>query len=179
MLYVNGDSHTTGAEATNQYVVAGDDPKLTHLGHLPHPENLNVSWGKLLSISLRVGFCCGALSNNTVDKIINDTRAYIQQKGAEDFIIIQWPAILDDEDKIFSFHEELTQQNIKHVFFNSNQEFGKDRFWNNCFIRVPFETYIKNEGIDTVAQNSIHFGKDGHSVWNRLLINFIITNKFI
>ena len=32
MLYINGDSHTTAAEANNQYIVAGDDPKYVQLG---------------------------------------------------------------------------------------------------------------------------------------------------
>jgi hypothetical protein len=73
MLYVNGDSHTTAAEAVNQYVVAGEDQKFLHLGPLPHPENLAVSWGKMLSLSLRVAFHCAAYSNNTVDKIIEDS----------------------------------------------------------------------------------------------------------
>ena len=43
ILYVNGDSHTAGAEAVNPYAFAEDDPNLTHLGRLPHPDNLAVS----------------------------------------------------------------------------------------------------------------------------------------
>ena len=44
ILYVNGDSHTAGAEAVNSHAFAEDDPALYHLGRLPHPENLEVSW---------------------------------------------------------------------------------------------------------------------------------------
>ncbi|NDB82762.1 MAG: hypothetical protein EB127_08485 [Alphaproteobacteria bacterium] len=179
MLYVNGDSHTIGAEAVNQYITAGQDPKFAHLGKLPHPENLAVSWGKILSLSLKVAFCCGAYSDNNVDKIIDDTRKYIKEKGTYTLIIIQWPATDKDEDKIFSFHQELLQHNIKHIFFNSNQIFNSDKDWSNCFIKVPYENYIKDEKIETVSPNSKHFGRDGHSVWNRLLINYILAHKFI
>ena len=179
MLYVNGDSHTTAAEAINQYIVAGEDSRLVHLGKLPHPENLAVSWGKMLSLSLKVAFHCAAYSDNTVDKILEDTKKYIKEKGSADLIIIQWPASAKDEDKIFQFHQELLSQNIKHIFFNNNQTFSLDRDWNNCFIRVPYENYILDEKIDTVSPNSKHFGKDGHSVWNRFLINYIISHKFI
>ena len=63
--------------------------------------------------------------------------------------------------------------------FNNNQTFSLDRDWDNCFIRVPYENYILDEKIDTVSPNSKHFGKDGHSVWNRFLINYIISHKFI
>ena len=179
MLYVNGDSHTTAAEAVNQYIVAGEDQKFLHLGPLPHPENLAVSWGKMLSLSLRVAFHCAAYSNNNVDKIIEDTKKYIKEKGSADLVIIQWPATAEDEDKIFNFHQELNEQKIKHIFFNSSQTFSSDLNWDNSFIRVPYESYIKDEKIDTVSSNSKHFGKDGHAIWNRFLINYIIAHKFI
>jgi hypothetical protein len=179
MLYVNGDSHTTAAEAVNQYIVAGEDQKFLHLGPLPHPENLTVSWGKMLSLSLRVAFHCAAYSNNTVDKIIEDTKKYIKEKGSADLVIIQWPATAEDEDKIFSFHQELNEQKIKHIFFNSSQTFSSDRDWDNCLINDSYETSIQSAKIDTVSPNSKHFGADGHVFWNRLLLNYIIKHKFI
>lgn len=181
MLYINGDSHTTAAEAVNQYIVAGDDPKYVQLGHLPHPENLAVSWGKMLSLSLRMAFCCAAYADNTVDKIIADTKKYIKEKGSADLVIIQWPSEIDSEDKIWDFHQELLEQNIKHIFFNSNQiqPINPDRDWDNCLINDSYETSIQSAKIDTVSPNSKHFGADGHVFWNRLLLNYIIKHKFI
>lgn len=179
MLYINGDSHTTAAEANNQFIVAGEDPKLIHLGPLPHPENLAVSWGKLLSLSLRAGFHCAAFSDNTVDKIIADTREWIQDKGTADFVIIQWPAEADSENKIWELHQELAEQNIRHIFFNSSRTTKSDKDWNNCYINDDYETIIQSANIDTVTPNSKHFGKDGHVYWNRLLLNYIIKHKFI
>jgi hypothetical protein len=55
-LYVNGDSHTAAAEAVNPHAFAEDDPELNYLGRLPHPANLAVRWGKLLSETFKAGF---------------------------------------------------------------------------------------------------------------------------
>ena len=62
MLYVNGDSHTAGAEAVNTHAFAEDDPALFYLGRAPHPENLEATWGKQLSLALRAVFHCDAES---------------------------------------------------------------------------------------------------------------------
>jgi hypothetical protein len=179
ILYVNGDSHTTAAEANNQYIVAGEDPKFLHLGPLPHPENLSVSWGKLLSITLRASFHCGAFSNHDVDTIINSTGAWLEEKGKVDLIIIQWPATIADEEKIWQFHQKLNNQNIKHIFFNSSNPVSDQFDWGNNYITDTYEAKLQSAKLETVTPNSKHFGKDGHSFWNRFLLNYIVTNKFI
>ena len=38
---------------------------------------------------------------------------------------------------------------------------------------------IESAGIETVSPNSYHYGKDGHSFWNRFMLQYIINNKFI
>ena len=80
ILYVNGDSHTAGAEAVNAYAFAEDDPKLYYLGRLPHPENLQVTWGKLLSLALNAGFQCDAESASSNARILRTTRAWIAKQ---------------------------------------------------------------------------------------------------
>ena len=52
ILYVNGDSHSAAGEASNNYCFANDDLQFQHLGRKPHPDNLKVSYAKLLSIDL-------------------------------------------------------------------------------------------------------------------------------
>jgi hypothetical protein len=179
ILYVNGDSHTTAAEASNQYTVASEDSKFLYLGLLPHPENLAVSWGKLLSVTLRASFHCGAFSSHDVATIINSTKSWLEEKGKADLVIIQWPATTSDEEKIWQFHQELTNQNIKHIFFNSNQTVSNQFDWANNYITDTYEGKLQSANLETVSPNSKHFGKDGHSFWNRFLLNYIITNKFI
>ena len=93
LLYVNGDSHTAAAEAVNPHAFAMDDPTLEHLRRLPHPENLAVSWGKLLSLALSSGFHCEAESAASNTRIIRTTRDWLHGNGSAQtnkLIIIQW-----------------------------------------------------------------------------------------
>jgi hypothetical protein len=93
ILYVNGDSHTAGAEAVNSHAFAEDDPKLYHLGRLPHPENLQVTWGKLLSLALNAGFRCEAESASSNARILRTTRAWMaeQKNNLQNIlVVIQW-----------------------------------------------------------------------------------------
>jgi hypothetical protein len=92
ILYVNGDSHTAAAEAVNPYAFAEDDATLTQLGKTPHPANLAVSWGRLLSLTLKAGFHCAAESASSNTRILRTTRDWLrQQRGLDDIlVIIQW-----------------------------------------------------------------------------------------
>jgi hypothetical protein len=93
ILYVNGDSHTAGAEAVNAHAFAEDDSALFYLGRAPHPENLTVTWGKVLSLALRSGFRCDAESASSNARIIRTTREWLCKGGAshpDQLIIIQW-----------------------------------------------------------------------------------------
>lgn len=91
ILYVNGDSHTAGAEVVNTYAFAGDDPKLVHLGRSPHPENLAYTWGKLLSLTLNAGFHCDAESAACNARILRTTRKWLaNNSSSEKLLVIQW-----------------------------------------------------------------------------------------
>ena len=232
ILYVNGDSHTAGAEAVNPHAFAKDDGQYFYLGQAPHPENLQASWGKLLSLSLQAGFHCAAESASSNTRILRTTREFINSSiGYSDLlVIIQWstwereewlhngtyyqvgssgiddvPQELQEKYKqfvigtdwqpktekahkeIWDFHKELDQNGIKHIFFNGNNDFSKVKKqleWGNAYIGpyAPDQTYnsiIRSAGIDTVAPNSWHFGKDGHSAFHRFILDHIIKNKFI
>jgi hypothetical protein len=60
ILYVNGDSHTAGAEAVNKHCFAEDDPQYKHLGRVPHPDNLLRSYGNVLAKNLSAELYCDA-----------------------------------------------------------------------------------------------------------------------
>jgi hypothetical protein len=234
ILYVNGDSHTAGAEAVNQHAFAEDDNQYFYMGRAPHPDNLAVSWGKLLSLSLQAGFKCGAESASSNSRIIRTTREYLSSRASLEnvLVIIQWSTWEREEwydeeskqyfqvnasgidhvpqswqekyrnyivgidwmsktqeahDQIWAFHKELEDQGIPHIFFNGNTDFSKitnQKDWGKSYIgpydsKMTFNSLMAQQGIDTVAPNSYHFGKDGHSFFNRFMLQYIITNKFI
>jgi len=233
ILYVNGDSHTAGAEAVNTYAFAEDDPALFYLGRAPHPENLAVSWGKVLSLALRSGFRCDAESASSNDRIIRTTREWLSNGGSnhpDQLVVIQWstwereewlyngtyyqvgasgidhvPAeaaeryrnyvigtnwqqkTQESHNKIWEFHQELVEQNIRHIFFNGNNDFSKiddQKDWGLNYISPydlsqTYDAVIRSTGIETVMPNSWHFGRDGHSSFARFILNYIISNKFV
>lgn len=93
ILYVNGDSHAAGAEAVNVHAFAEDDPQYFYLGRAPHPENLAVTWGKQLSLTLNAGLHCAAESGSSNARILRTTREWVSQGRMVDpnlLIIIQW-----------------------------------------------------------------------------------------
>jgi hypothetical protein len=235
ILYVNGDSHTAGAEAANPHAFAEDDGNLFYMGRAPHPENLAVSWGKLLSLALKASFHCDAESASSNTRILRTTKDWLSKQSdyTNILLIIQWstwereewehkgityqvngsgidmvPPELKEKYKqfvidinwkekteqahndIWGFHKELLNQNIPHIFFNGNHAFTQYNHtieqldWGNNYIGPydPNKTYdavIRNSGIETVAPNSYHFGKDGHSFFHRFMLQYIIDNNFI
>ena len=232
ILYVNGDSHTAAAEAVNSYAFAEDDSQYFYMGRMPHPENLSVSWGKLLSLALRSQLNCAAESASSNSRILRTTREWLSQPLVDHdrLMIIQWstwereewlhegkyyqvnasgidhvPQELQEKyrqyilgidwqaktqeahDQIWELHKELEAKQIKHIFFNGNTAFDKitdRRDWGASYIepydpKGTFSAKIEAAGIETVAPNSYHYGKDGHSFWNRFMLQYIINNKFI
>jgi hypothetical protein len=234
ILYVNGDSHTAAAEAVNLHAFAMDDPELFYMGRAPHPANLAVSWGKMLSQALRAGFHCAAESASSNARILRTSREWLktQTSNQDVLMVIQWStwereewwndeeqlyyqvngsgvdgvpeywkqrykefvASIDWKEKtlqahkdIWEFHQELQSQNIQHIFFNGNNDFGplKDHLdWGTSYIgpydpKKTFNHLIQAQGIQTVAPNSWHFGKDGHSYFHRFMLQYIINNKLI
>ena len=91
LIYVNGDSHSAGAEAVTPHAFAEDDKDYFYMGRAPHPDNLLVSWGKLLSLALNCGFHCGAESASSNHRIMRTTRDWLAQPRNQDvLVVIQW-----------------------------------------------------------------------------------------
>jgi len=235
ILYVNGDSHTAAAEAVNPYAFAEDDHQYFYLGRAPHPENLQVSWGQLLSNTLHSGFHCEAESASSNARIIRTSKKWLEEHKNtlhDLLIIIQWSTWEREEwlidgtyyqvnasgidqvpteyrqqykeyianinwqqrteaahKEIWKFHKELQTQGVKHVFFNGNNDFSQipnseQKAWDMCYVApydptMTFDYIIRKQGIDTVASNSWHFGRKGHSFFHRFMLQYITVNNFI
>ena len=234
ILYVNGDSHTAAAEAVNVHTFAEDDPEYFYMGRAPHPDNLAVSWGKLLSLALRTGLKCDAEGASSNARIIRTTKEWLANRPMQGdmLVIIQWSTWEREEwyddlsqqyfqvnasgidhvpqawqeryrqyimgidwnqktkeahTQIWEFHKELESQGIKHIFFNGNNDFSKikdQQAWDMCYVApyepsMTFDAIVRKQGIETVAPNSYHYGKDAHSFFHRFILNYIIMNKFI
>lgn len=90
-------------------------------------------------------------------------------------------------DQIWQLHQELRDKSIAHVFFNGDSDFSKikdQQDWGSNYIGPydPKHTYsavIKSAGIETVAPNSYHFGRQGHSFFARFMLKYCIDNKLL
>lgn len=91
ILYVNGDSHSAGAEALNTFCFAEDDPNYKQFGRIPHPDNARVSYGQVLADKLDLKFYLDAESASSNDRIIRTTNKYISHSRDNiSSIIIGW-----------------------------------------------------------------------------------------
>lgn len=90
-------------------------------------------------------------------------------------------------DQIWQFHLELQDQNIRHVMFNGNNDFGQTQNrmdWTQHYIKPydPAHTYnhvLRNHGFATVNPASWHFGADAHCFWAEYLLQYINNNNLI
>ena len=116
LLYVNGDSHSAGAEAVNAHAFAEDDPQYEHLGRKPHPDNLAVSWGKLLADKLCWDFYCDAESASSNARIIRTTKEYLQSyRHKPDLVVIQWSTWEREEWFLYFNWYQVNASGIDHV----------------------------------------------------------------
>ena len=109
-----------------------------------------------------------------------------QQRYKEFVVSVDWKQKTQQaHDEIWQLHTELDELGVNHIFFNGNNDFStitdrKD--WGNSYIDPydPAGTYnarIRAAGIHTVTPDSWHFGKDGHSFWNRFMLQYINANN--
>jgi hypothetical protein len=119
---------------------------------------------------------------------IDDVPAELQERYRNFVIGTDWQLKTEQaHNEIWEFHLELDRDNIPHIFFNGNNDFGKitnQKDWGKNYIgpydsKLTYDAVIRAAGVDTVAPNSWHFGRDGHAAWNRFILNYIIKNKFI
>lgn len=88
---------------------------------------------------------------------------------------------------IWQFHQELTQKNIRHLFFNGNNDFAAispqlDWEQHYVFPYNPTWTYnavLRQNGYQPVNSDSWHFGHDAHCFWAQSMLQYINNNNLI
>lgn len=144
ILYVNGDSHSAGAEAVNSFAFAEDDPLYRGLGRIPHPDNERVSYGCLLANAFFAILHCDAESASSNDRIIRTTQKYLTE-NKPDAIIIGWSTWEREEwlhqDKYwqinaggigFDWPDEVKQRYqdwITNLDYKQKEQEAQDKIW--------------------------------------------------
>lgn len=89
LLYVNGDSHSAGAETYKDYCFADDDPQYHSLGRKPHPVCAERSYGAKVAKYFNAELKLDAESASSNDRIIRTTREYLKT-NTPNLIVIGW-----------------------------------------------------------------------------------------
>lgn len=183
ILYVNGDSHTAAAEAVNQHAFAEDDPGLIHLGRLPHPDNLAVSWGKKLSVLLKMAFYCGAESAASNDRIIRTTKEYINnypQDVTDLFVIIGWSTWEREEWLINDVYYQINASGID-IVPDSHKEKYKEYIaginWNHKTNQAHDDIIELHEWLEGKSIKHIFF--NGNNNFKKIQTKYDWNNSYI
>jgi len=201
VIYVNGDSHSAGAELVNDYCFAEDDLRYLAYGRRAHPEAIPHTYGYKIAQALNQPFFLEAESASSNARILRTTQKTISETKDKSklFVIIGWttwereeweyldgylqvtasgtdsvPESMEEEYKewvvkqtpeeskrkeqlwiqeITQFSKELDDQNIKHLFFHTNE----------------YTQYLTEQGYQTV-NGGYHFGIDAHTAWYKYLL---------
>ena len=111
-----------------------------------------------------------------------------QQQYKEYIAGINWHNVcVDVHEDIWNFHQSLNLMGVKHIFFNGNHSFQgiqSQKDWGTSYIKPydaagTYHEWLRNNGFETVSENSWHFGKEAHSAWARFMLQYIVANKLI
>lgn len=92
MIYVNGDSHSAGAELVKDYCFAEDDPRYAAYGRRPHPECTPLTFGYRLAQTLNQPFHTDAESASSNARILRTATKFVQETDNKRglFVLIGW-----------------------------------------------------------------------------------------
>jgi hypothetical protein len=167
ILYSNGDSHAAAAEAVNPYVFAEDDPMYVHMQRRPHPDNLEVSYGKLLARVFNTGFATDAEGASSNDRILRTTRDFINNNKSKPFVLIGWTSWERKEVDVDGKMLQLTASGTDSVPEHYKQEYKKwvascdENHYHKCMKQwhdtiYRFHCELKEQGIKHLFFNAFH-----------------------
>jgi hypothetical protein len=183
ILYVNGDSHTAGAEAVNPHAFAEDDANLHHLGRLPHPDNLAVSWGKKLSVLLKMSFFCDAESASSNDRIIRTTKEYINnytQDYSNLFVVIGWSTWEREEWLIDDVYYQINASGADIVpdsHVSKYKEYVSSVNWKHKTNQAHADIDELHEWLDD--KNIKHIFFNGNNTFNQIRTKFDFGTSYV
>ena len=183
ILYVNGDSHTTAAEAVNPHAFAEDDKNLVHLGRLPHPDNLAVSWGKKLSTLLKMAFFCDAESASSNDRIIRTTKEWITnytQDYSNLFVVIGWSTWEREEWLIDDVYYQINASGTDIVPDSHNEKYKEYVIgvnWRHKTTNAHNDIIELHKWLDD--KNIKHIFFNGNNTFNQIRTKFDFGTSYV
>lgn len=158
LIYVNGDSHSAGAELVEDFCFAMDDRRYIHLGRTPHPEAIPYTFGYFLSQSLNAGYFLDAESAGSNQRILRTTNTFLEEKySSKTVIVIGWSTWEREEwlhNHLYyqvtasgtdSVPQDLVDKYKQWVTEQTQQELAKkQRYWHNKIYEFHLDLQSKN-----------------------------------
>ena len=168
ILYVNCDSQTAAAEAVNPHAFAEDDPDLFYMGRAPHPANLAVSWGRMLSSVLKATFKCDAESASSNTRILRTTREWLGRDltpKSEILAIIQWSTWEREEWLLDDVYYQITASgtdDVPSAYKNRYKQYVSEVDWNECTQRWHDQLWNFHQELNEQGVRHIFFNGNNH-----------------
>lgn len=168
ILYVNGDSHSVGAEAVNTYCFAEDDPLYYGLGRQAHPDNLRVSYGCELANLMGAVLECDAESASSNHRIVRTTYDHLVgvqgmfNGNKPDLVVIGWST--------WEREEWWDPETARYWQINAG---GVGHDWPQ-WIKDRYQSYV----LDMDVQNAMHETHGKIYQLHRDLVNKDINHLF-
>ena len=117
MIYINGDSHSAGAELVDGCCFAADDRRYIAWGSRAHPEAIPLTFGYKIAQALNQPFFMDAESASSNDRILRTTRQFVEQTQNKSklFCVIGWTTWDREEWEYQDGHIQITASGIDSV----------------------------------------------------------------
>jgi hypothetical protein len=127
MIYINGDSHSAGAELVKDYCFAEDDPRYGAWGRRPHPESTPLTFGYKLAQTLNQPFHTDAESASSNARILRTATKFVEETNNKRdlFVLIGWTTWEREEWKYGEDYLQVTASGTDSVPENMVEEYKK------------------------------------------------------
>jgi len=173
VIYINGDSHSAGAELIKDYSFAEDDPRFFAWGKRAHPEAVPLTYGYKLAQQLNQPFFLEAESASSNDRIIRTTQKTISETidKSKLFVIIGWATWEREEWQDGETYYQLTASGTDSVPEHMEEDYKQwvlaqtkkelDRKVNNWHNRLhDFHLELREQNIKHLFFNTyLHFSE--------------------
>ena len=125
MIYVNGDSHSAGAELVNNYCFAEDDLRYLAYGRRAHPEAIPHTYGYKIAQALNQPFFLEAESASSNARILRTTQKTISETKDKSkvFVIIGWTSWEREEWEYLDGYLQVTASGTDSVPESMEEEY--------------------------------------------------------
>ena len=119
---------------------------------------------------------------------IDDVPDALQQRYKQFVVDVNWEKSRQQaHEEIWTFHQELKEQGVRHIMFNGNNHFGgiaDQKEWDTSYMHPydadqTYNSVLHKKGFKTVNPNSWHFGPDAHCYWAEYMLQYIKRNQLL